>query len=308
MNGMGRSAVRLVLAMTGALVLCGGGCDSETQRKIEETGNIFAPFQPPTPAEAARMATNPFDADQRLRGITLLAFAPFGGEEVYVRLYEQALGMPPVSSADEDPGVRAAAARALARHGGPQHVPWIVPLLQDRDPRIRAEAARALQRLHNPVAIDPLIDRTRAVRTERMTSPDGRVVTDAAGQPMIVQRANEPDAAVRAEAAVALAQYADPRVLQALIAALSDDSLLVTRAASTSLTTLTGQEFGEDPRAWLRWLNQRSDNPFAERRQFVYPVFQRDRYWFEWLPLIPPPPNETPGSPAGMGPAILPPS
>ena len=70
-------------------------------------------------------------------------------------------------------------------------------------------------------------------------------------------------------------------------------------AAEDSLTTLTGQDFGIEPLDWIRWANS-SDELFANRREYIYPVFRRDPTLTErlvpWLRA----PNEQPGPPVGM--------
>lgn len=232
-------------------------------------------IQPPTPAEAARWAVDPYDANKRMSGLNLLANAPFGGDPVYVKVYRAALGAPPADAPDSDPGVRAVAARALALHGSAADVDLILPLLKSPDRRVRGEAVRSLQRLHNPKAVEPLVTLTNMDKEE--------------------------DVDVRAEACTALGQYAETKALQGLIAALTDDSLLVNRAAMGSLYTLTGQKLGEDPRAWLKWLEGNRE-PFANQQQYIYPHFERDKFWYEWIPLVPPPPNEQGGTPVGMTP------
>lgn len=273
---------RWLLAVLPACVSMLVGCESGSLKKAEEGESILAMFSGPTPAEAVVAAGDPYDPDRRLRGTALLAAAPFGGEEVYLKFYVEKVQF------DPDPGVRAVAARALGLHGAPEHAPLIIPLLKHEDKNVRLEAARALQRIHNPVAIDALIPLTqgeRFVEAKRLDQPGRRV--------------GEPDAQVRAECCTALGQYAEPRVLQALIDALDDGQLTVTRAASESLKILTGQTFGDDDRAWLRWVAANKE-PFSGRGEYLYPVFQRDKYWYEYVPLVPPPPNEQPAPPAGM--------
>lgn len=251
------------------------GCEAAPM----ETESVFQAIAPapPTPAEAAAWMFDPYDADKRFRGTVLLANAPFGGESVYLRGYRAHLS-------DSDASVRAAAAFALGRHGSPEDVPAIAPLTRDADRLVRLNAVRALQRLHNPEAIPFLLERVQFVEV----TPTG-------------QRGFEEEADVRAEAAYALGQYADDRVLQGLIAALRDPRLSVTRNAAASLRTLTGQDFGDDHRSWFRWAAT-AKNPFAGRLPYTYPAFSRDRALVEWLPFWPPPPNEEPGTPAGMPP------
>lgn len=272
------------IVVAGAVMIAAvlSGCDPAVQRRIEQSGNPFVALQPPTPSEVALMATNPFDSNQRLRGITMLSSASFGGADAYLRLYRSALGAPPAPAPDEDPGVRAAAALALARHGGPEDAVFIIPLLDEPDARVRVAGARALQRLHNPIAVDALLKR------------------------LFMRDESDPD--VRAEVATALGQYAQVRVLQSLIGALGDDQLVVTRAANTSLRTLTGQTFADDQRTWISWLREHGETAFAGRTQFIFPAYERDKYWYEYIPFVPPPPVELPGIPVGYGAANVTPS
>ncbi len=263
----------LLLVPTAAAVVAIASC--ETPEEMRGAKSLIQVAQPVTPEQAAKMAIDPYDTDLRYRGTMLLANSWFGGEPVYVELYADHLD-------DEDANVRVAAVRAIGIHGSPDHVPRVVELLSDPDDRVRLEAARTLQRLHNPVAVGPLIDRIREPEPPRIL--DG-----------------ETDARVRAESAHALGQYADPRVLQPLIAALDDRNLAVNTAALHALRTLTGEDHGFDRRAWLRWFNQTS-SPFSGRTAYIYPAFHRDRTLIEFLPFVPPPPNEPESTPVGMRP------
>jgi HEAT repeats/PBS lyase HEAT-like repeat len=220
----------------------------------------------PRPIEAASMAIDPYNANNRYLGTLALANASFAAQEPYVALFVDNIN-------DPDSSVRSAAARGLANHGEASHVPLLLKLLRDEDPRTRLEAVRGLQRLHNAQAVAPLL--------------------------ALVDEAKEPDSAVRAEAALALGQYRENRVLRGLIAALADSQLTVVRSAQSSLSTLTDQSFGEDRSAWADWLEAYSEQSFAQAREYQYPVFNRDKRFYEYLPLVPPPPNETASVPAG---------
>jgi hypothetical protein len=235
--------------------------------------SILAVGQGPTPAEAAEMALDQYNADNRFKGVRLLANSDFGAQAPYLALYVDSVD-------DPDPGVRWAAARALGLHGSPEHVELILPLLRDDDAQVRAEAARTLQRLHNPAAVEPLI--------------------------VTLKQDTEQDPAVRAEAADALGQYADPAVLQALISSLNDPALAVNRSAVASLKTLTGQDFGVDTRAWLDWIDLNKSALFAARQPYTYPAFSRDKRLVEYLPLpfIRPARNEAESLPVGMNPSL----
>lgn len=246
-----------------------GGCiDPEHRAAIAESESVLAPlFKQPSPMDAAQWASDPFDADKRARGTALLANAPFGGEEPYLALYREYVNDPFVN-------VRAVAARGLGRHGVPEDVKLLIPLLADKEPSVRLETAWALQRLHNPIAVEPLVNRLDA--------------------------ANEFEPAVRAAAATALGQYATNRSLQGLIQALADDQLVVTQSAFESLRTLTGNDdLPDEQREWALWAKE-SDAPFANQRDFAYPVFHRERRWIDWVPFMPPVPNEPAGRPTGM--------
>ncbi|MCC7387225.1 MAG: HEAT repeat domain-containing protein [Phycisphaerales bacterium] len=264
--------VVLAASVPAALV----GCDSPDS--MRGATSLLQMWQPPSPLEAAEMAIDPWDADARARGTMLLANGYFGGEDPYHALYLE-------RASDEDANVRAAALRGLSLHGQPEDVPLIAAALEDPNARVRLEACRALQRVHDPAAIDALIVLTRL---PVLTPPE---------------QAGENEPTIRTEAAHALGQYAEPRVIQPLISALDDRFLAVNEAARRSLRTLTGQDFGFDRKAWLKWY-QETDTPFAGRTAYIYPAFRRDKFFWEYIPFVPEPPNETASTPVGFPPAL----
>ncbi|MCA9271949.1 MAG: HEAT repeat domain-containing protein [Phycisphaerales bacterium] len=254
----------LFLAML-AIPGCGLVEDMGLQYNPNAQG-IFSLLSRPSPSQATAWALDKDNADHRYQGTLLLANAPFAGEEVYIDLFVDNLG-------DEDAAVRSAAARALAHHGGPQHVPLLINALYDETELVRFEAARALQRIHSDLAVRPLIDK--------------------------LDEAKEESSEVRAACAHALGQYPEPRVLAALAASIRDQSLAVNISAEEALHFLTGQDFGLDQRAWLAYVDEASD-PFEGQLAYVYPHFERDRRWVEYIPLVPPAPNEPSAQPVGM--------
>jgi len=263
---------RRLFALALLAVASGAGCELNVKPGAQ---SIFDAFQETyTQSELVAMSMDEYDANNRYVGTLGLATLPFAGEPLYVMQFV-------ANSRDADAAVRVAAIRGLGMHGDPSHVPILVGSLADKDRLVRLEAARGLQRLHNDAAIDPLI--------VAMREPDTRNTKLQA----------EPEAEVRAQAAHALGQYAARKVLQALIAGLDDADLSVNRASLSSLRTLTGQDLGIDRAAWLAWLDQTSE-PFAGRSVYYYPVFHRDKTFFEHLPFVPAPPNETPAPPAGL--------
>lgn len=244
------------------------GCADDVYVRPGAT-SILEIMSGPTPTEAAEWAIDPYDANKRYRGTVYLGRQSFAGEEVYIKLFSD-------NSLDRDSGVRMAAIRALGAHGTPEHAPIFIKALTDPEKMVRVEAARALQRIHSDDAIGPLCD---AIKNEKEPEPD-----------------------VRSEAAHALGQYPERRVLTDLILALTDANLSVNYSTLASLRTLTGQDFGFDRAAWRAWADEQQD-PFIARSAYVYPVFNRDKDWYEYIPLVPPPPNEPEGStPAGAPP------
>ncbi|MBY0310551.1 MAG: HEAT repeat domain-containing protein [Phycisphaerales bacterium] len=257
----------IALLVVGMLGL--SGCiENEQRRMMAERDSILAPvFKQTTPAEAAAWAADPYDADKRARGMNLLANAPFGGADAYLKMYRDRL-------TDSSAPVRGVACRALGLHGQPEDAPKIAALTKNEEILVRLESTRALQRLHNKAVIPALIERLDPVKE------------------------SEPE--IRAEAASALGQYAETGVLQALIAALGDSSLLVNTNAHQSLRTITGNdELDSDRKAWVQWAKA-TDKPFANRRAYVYPVFWRERRWLDYVPFMPPVPNEQASTPAGF--------
>lgn len=251
------------------------GCMSQEERSQMAAGDsILAPvFKQFTPADAAAWAADPYDADKRARGMSMLANAPFGGAEAYVKLYRERVTPNAKGEYDAAPVV-ATACRALGMHGDADDVTKIVPLARFEEPMVRLDAVRALQRLHNRAAIPVLIERVN------------------------IEKESEPE--IRAEAASALGQYAEDRVLQSLIIALADPSLLVNRNALESLRTLTGNdETPADRKLWVDWVKTH-ETPFAGRRAYVFPVFWREKRWLDYVPFMPAVPNETASTPVGF--------
>lgn len=252
------------LAAAGCLLLA--GCTSNAAKSDNPIIALMGSMMPPTPSEAAKDTLNPFDADRRRTGVSWLASADFGGEEVYVRTYRLLL-------TDEDSTVRAAAIRALGLHGTVDDAVLVAPLLDDKAEFVRWEAAKALQKIHNPKVVDALMKHTRL--------------------------SDETNVDVRMACCQALGQYPEPRVYDALVGAINDTDFGVIRAARASLRTLTGYDLGSDSTLWLIWQKQNPDKLFAKKMEYTWTPFDKPPTTFEkiqfWKDNSPPPPQKPVG-------------
>jgi hypothetical protein len=246
------------------MTLAAIGCDTLT----EDFGAMMESITPISPQQAAVLAVDPHDSDNRSRGVALLSSASFGAAEPYLRMYRD------YAANDGDPIVRAFAIRGLARHGTPDDALIIAEQLGHENRHVRWEAARGLQRLHHPGAIPPLL----------------RIVTN-----------EEEDADVRIAAATALGQYPDDRVFHGLVAALRSRELAVNQAARGSLRTVTGRDFEDDWTAWLAWYRE-EPSPFVADIAYLYPTYVRHVRWYEKLAFWSPQIFEQPAPPAGLRP------
>jgi hypothetical protein len=248
--------------LLGSFVLLLAGCDTISSDLSQFTQS----FSPPTPAEAARWAADPNDRENARRGTILLANAPWGGTEAYLKMYRL------YAEDSQDPLVRAAALQALGRHGNASDAKLVAKSLTSPFRQARLAAAKALQRLHDPEVADLLWPR----------------LTDS-----------EEDADVRTEVAIALGQYPTSAVFQALVAALSQRDLAVNLAALDSLRTITGANLPMDELAWITHMASVKP-PLVEEPLYVYPTFVRPLDIWDELAFWDPVRFESPDVPVGM--------
>ncbi len=259
--------MRILAALTSSIacimtLLTAVGCDTISS----DFSQFSQSFAPPSPAEAARWAADPNDRENARRGTILLANAPWGGTEAYVKMYrlyaQDAL----------DPLVRAAALQALGRHGDPEDAQLVAKSLTSPFRQARLAAAKALQRLHDPAVADLLWTRLVDVNEE---------------------------SDVRIEIAIALGQYPTPAVFNALVAALSQRELAVNIAAVDALRMLTGQDIGIDEDGWLTYMATAKD-PLLNSPTYLYPTFVRELDIWDTLVFWDPVVFESPDVPIGM--------
>ena len=195
---------------------------------------------PKTPRQAALGAFNVYDADVRCASIKELAAAPFGGEAAYLRTYRLLID-------DPDPTVRAACAHALGLHGGVEDATRLALCLYDPVAFVRWEGAKALQKIHAPLAVKPLME----------------------------AMAEDSDPDVRMSAAVALGQYPERQVFDALVGALEDPHHSVIVGVRRSLKTLTGYDFGSDGGMWITWSEQVGAKLFEHQETYTWQSYEK---------------------------------
>ena len=239
----------------------------------DDFNNLATGLAPPTPMQAALMAVDLYDADDRRTGITLLANSSFGGAPEYLKMYRDYV------VEDRDPLVRAASIKALARFGNPDDAVLIAPWLsrsKEESSQVRRAAAAAMQRLHNPAVVPGLL---RSLRDQ------------------------DEEIQVRSSVATALGQYPENQVFIGLIAALQAGDFSINLSAAQSLRTLTGQVFGTDWDAWYDWgelvvaMNQ---DIFASISVYEYPTYQHEARWWDNLTFWEHRIHEKPDAPAGL--------
>ena len=259
--------MRIAVAVTIPFLLLLPACVFDDFKDLGES------ITPKTPTQAATDALDPYNPDLRREGVVLLSNAPFGGADVYLDMYRNYV------EHETDPLVRAASITALGRHGTAEDALLIAPWMSmsvTESQNVRWVAAKALQRLHNPEVVEPLID--------------------------VLVKSTETDGETKAAAAVALGQYPQDRVFQSLMVALDDRRLSVNVDAAQSLATLTGQSFGMDRVAWQRWYDGLKDKSslFADKQDYFYPTYKRDKLWFEYITFWIQQNYETPSQPTGL--------
>jgi hypothetical protein len=261
---------RRILALSAEAMLVvaaalGSGCDTFKQ----DIGGFMENVVPPKPVVAAQWMLDPYDAENRRRGTTLIAHSPGGGAEANVKLYRDRV------ENETNALVLGISIRALARHGKPEDAVLIAKHLSHPAMQVRWEVAKGLQRLHNPAVVEPIWKK-------------------------LIDENEDPD--VRAELATALGQYPTEDSFQSLVAVLDARELAVNEHAQASLRTMTGQDFGLDRAGWLNWRKSVSE-PFTPENTFLYPTYRRKLTWLDHLNFLWPITFENPAPPVGLIPA-----
>ena len=223
---------------------------------------------PPTPQEAAQWAVDTTDAENMRRGVALLATSSFGGVDAYVKLYRFYV------KDMRDPLVQAAAISALARFGRPEDAVLISERLASSFAHVRLSAAIGLQRLHNATVTEAMWRKLQDESEEQAT---------------------------RVELAIALGQYPQDDVFQALVTSLDHSELSVNLAALDSLRMMTGNDLGISRARWLSWYSSASvERRFVAENVYLYPTYQRHMVFWDYVVFWDIPKWESPGIPTGL--------
>ncbi len=127
----------------------------------------------------------------------------------------------------------------------------------DPEALVRSAALQALL-VQRPVAAVDVARRVRADASPIVRWDAAKILADLGGAPLvpalIEMLSTDPDENVRREAAKGLSRYDEPRVIQALIVSLDDESTSVSHAARESLVKLSsGIDMGTKREAWEKW-------------------------------------------------------
>jgi HEAT repeat protein len=134
--------------------------------------------------------------------------------------------LPPLLSAltSADWIVRMHAAKALGRIGDPQAVLPMMPLLQDKVKAVRVEAAAGLAQIGEaavPSLLEALQHKEWLVKLHAIEAL-GKIKSRASVEPLLSILFNDPDTAVRTDAARSLGEIGDSRAVEFLLMALDD--------------------------------------------------------------------------------------
>ncbi|MSR69178.1 MAG: HEAT repeat domain-containing protein [Phycisphaerales bacterium] len=240
------------------------GCDTIVS-DFRSMGDVLTP---PSPQEAAQWAVDTTDAENMRRGVALLGTSSFGGVDAYVKLYRFYV------KDMRDPLVQAAAIAALARFGNPEDAVLISQRLLSSFAHVRLAAALGLQRLHNASVTEAMWRKLEDESEEQET---------------------------RVELAIALGQYPQDDVFQALVAALDHSELTVNLAALDSLRMMTGNDLGISRARWLSWYwTTPVENRFVAENVYLYPTYQRHMVFWDYVVFWDIPKWESPSIPTGL--------
>jgi HEAT repeat protein len=189
--------------------------------------------------------------------------------------WKERLFPPPVATQlvrveSDRPDDRREALQAIAADSGARRLPSVVKVFcivakSDKDSMVRSAAVRGLAVMEGEEVVKTLgavatRDESPYVRMDSCRAIGQQKDTGAAA-PLMEVLCGDRMADVRVAAAEALRNFKDKAVLKALVTALDDSSLAVSRKAWESLRYMTGQNMPRKAEAWSDFLTN-AENPF----------------------------------------------
>jgi len=215
------------------LMIIIGGCQSV---EVEDDGSPLAkliqkllPEDPAQKQQRLMQNLSSPDADLRREGVLMLG----EGEPAAWDATLEILAL--MSKGDTEPQVRAAAVQVHTKLDQSETLSDVLRrAARDRSPLVRREGIEALRDRNDEESMEVLLDLL----------------------------AHDPEGSLRAEAAVALANYRFRKAVLGLAAALDDDEFAVLYRSRQSLGKLTGKDFQYDRSEWEDWIYS-ADDPFT---------------------------------------------
>jgi len=210
-----------------------GGCQSV---EVEDDGSpltkLIQKLLPENPAQKQQRLMQNLsspDADLRREGVLMLGEGEPAAWEVTLEILAL------MSKGDSEPQVRAAAVQVHTKLDQSETLCDVLTrAARDRSPLVRRECIEALRDRNDEESMEVLLNLL----------------------------AHDPEDSLRAEAAVALANYRYRKAVLGLAAALDDDEFAVLYRSRGSLGKLTGKDFQYDRSEWEDWIYS-ADDPFA---------------------------------------------
>jgi hypothetical protein len=139
----------------------------------------------------------------------------------------------------------------------------VAALKNHRNYRVRANAAQALGKINDPRVVETLIialsDNKSGFFRSELVGALGDTKDPRAVEPLIAAL-RHPGSGVREEAAKSLGKIRDPRAVEPLISTLrGENDFQVRRNTAAALKSITGKDFGNDPKKWQAWWEKNKD-------------------------------------------------
>ena len=226
---MPKNRIRITLSLL-LLAGVGGGCSSyQTEDDGNPIAKLIQKLLPEDPAQKRQRLLQNLsspDADLRREGVLMLG----AGESADWDVTMEILAL--MSKGDTEPQVRAAAVQVHAKLDQSEKLSDVLTrAARDRSPLVRRECIGALRTRNDEESLEVLLNLL----------------------------AHDPEGSLRAEAAVALANYRYRKAVLSLAAALDDDEFAVLYRSRQSLGKLTGKDFLYDRSDWEDWIYSPDD-------------------------------------------------